>query len=201
MALKCSVKNNSNPQIIFLGIPAYCEYADKVGHWICMFAKGLNFQDQFEEYVQRKSACSFQHLILQPLTSMNPENTSREAHRQVGDRFICSLFPDRHFSSVWHGIIFNLEHFHPVRNCFLTASWWSNSIIPITFYLFFWNDKCQPRKNYKHNKINRLSSSKKYCSCMKARKFFHLSLSEKKRNKYMYIWWLQMHSDFPWTKG
>lgn len=133
--------------------------------------------------------------------SMNPENTSREAHRQVGDRFICSLFPDRHFSSVWHGLIFNLEHFHPVRNCFLTARWWSNSIIPITFYLFFWNDKCQPRKNYKHNKINRLSSSKKYCSCMKARKFFHLSLSEKKRNKYMYIWWLQMHSDFPWTKG
>lgn len=35
-----------------------------------------------------------------------------------------------HFSSVQHRIIFNLEHFQPVRNRFLTVRWWS--IIPST---------------------------------------------------------------------
>lgn len=81
-----------------------------------------------------------------------------------------------HFSSVWHGIIFNLKHFQPVRNCFLTDSWWSISDGQSLLYLILdiylsskgINANLGRTKN-KHNK-QWLSLSTNFCLCTKARK-------------------------------
>ena len=62
---------------------------------------------------------------------------SKSTHKSVWQIYLLFLSWLYHFSSVWRGIIFNLKHFHSVRNCFLTANWWSISIISITWHISF----------------------------------------------------------------